>query len=119
ACDLAAQSSPDCNTNRLPDECDLILPFMPSEDANSNGTPDECEEGDSAQGGGESGGSGESQGGESEESNAGGPAPLTDEQRREALGELLTWIRDNDLRSLPRWQQYPLFDKKARELGLW
>ncbi|MCK6482563.1 MAG: hypothetical protein L6R00_00325 [Phycisphaerae bacterium] len=119
ACDLAAQSSPDCNTNRLPDECDLILPFMPSEDADSNGTPDECEEGESAQGGGESGGSGESQGGESEESDAGGSAPLTDEQRREALSELLTWIRDNDLRSLPHWQQYPLFDKKARELGLW
>ena len=40
---FAVQISQDCNTNTIPDECDIASGI--SVDANFNGTPDECESG--------------------------------------------------------------------------
>ncbi|MCZ6834865.1 MAG: hypothetical protein O7G85_03750, partial [Planctomycetota bacterium] len=39
--DVANETRPDCNSNGIPDECDL---FNPSLDCDQNGVPDECED---------------------------------------------------------------------------
>jgi hypothetical protein len=41
SCDLAEETSPDCNVNHRPDECDVAV--GDSEDCNANGVPDECD----------------------------------------------------------------------------
>ena len=43
-CDIATGTSQDCNANSVPDECDIATGT--SEDTNSNGIPDECESND-------------------------------------------------------------------------
>ncbi|MCK4657982.1 MAG: hypothetical protein KAV82_00535 [Phycisphaerae bacterium] len=40
-CDITGDTSEDCNTNSIPDECDLSAGT--SQDCNTNGVPDECE----------------------------------------------------------------------------
>ncbi|GEM_PF-4561341 len=41
SCDLDSGFSQDCNANGIPDECDITSGF--SEDCNANGIPDECD----------------------------------------------------------------------------
>lgn len=41
ACDIASLDDPDCNSNGIPDSCDIAT--SSSEDCNNNDVPDECE----------------------------------------------------------------------------
>ncbi|MCK6486674.1 MAG: hypothetical protein L6R00_21400 [Phycisphaerae bacterium] len=140
-CDVRDHASSDCSTNFLPDECDLMLPFIPSIDCDTNGTLDECdlaagtawdcntndtldlcdialEQSEDADTNGipdECDVVEQMQYGESQQNNE---SPEND-CAGEGLESLQIWLLERDVHLLERWQRHALFDKRARQLGLW
>lgn len=140
-CDVRDHASSDCNTNYLPDECDLILPFIPSIDCDTNGTLDECdlvagtawdcntnntldlcdialahsEDADTNGIPDECEQVEQMQYGESQQQNESCGPQTTDE----GLEELQLWLLERDVHQLARWQRHALFEKRGRQLGLW
>jgi hypothetical protein len=105
----------DCNTNGIPDECDIAsCESDPAcDDCNSNGIPDECES-QQAQGGG---GGGESSAMSGSEGTTGEtPAP-----QDAAWAEFYDWCLTQDWgpgAAIPTDQQFANMAAKLQELGL-